>query len=69
MAALAKDVMVVKALSKQLKEERRKKNIPAFKVPFAASPYYYQHRVLPILKKHRVVELLVSEGGCLQVNH
>ena len=55
MAALVKDVVVVKALSKQLKEERRKKNIPAFKVPFAASPYYYQHRVLPILKKHSVV--------------
>ncbi|KAF4385524.1 hypothetical protein F8388_010080 [Cannabis sativa] len=66
MAALAKDVVVVKTLPKHLKGERRKKKIPVFKVPFAASPYYYQHHVLPMLKKHQVVELVVSEGGCLQ---
>ena len=67
MAALAKDVIVVKTLPKNLKGERRKKKIPVFKVPFAASPYYYQHHVLPMLKQHQVVELVVSEGGCLQV--
>ena len=67
MATLAKDVLVVKTLPKHLKGERRKKNIPVFKVPHSTSPYYYQRHVLPMLKKHLVVELVVSEGGCLQV--
>lgn len=67
MAALAKDVKVVKTLPKDLKEQRRKKNIPVFKVPYAASLYYYQQHVLPMLKKHQVVQLVVSDGGCLQV--
>lgn len=65
--ALAKDVKVVKTLPKNLKGARRKKEIPSFKVPHSASPYYYLHYVLPVLKKHSVVELVVSDGGCLQV--
>ncbi|XP_054801563.1 O-fucosyltransferase 27 [Prosopis cineraria] len=64
--ALAKDVKIVKTLPKNLKGARRKKEIPSFKVPRSASPYYYLHNVLPVLKKHSVVELVVSEGGCLQ---
>lgn len=67
MAALSKDVKVVKTLPKNLKGQRKKKNIPSFKVPYSSSPYYYKHHVLPILKKHSVVELVVSDGGCLQV--
>lgn len=67
MAALEKDVKVIKTLPKDLKGQRRKKNIPVFKVPYSASPYYYQHHVLPVLKRHLVVELVVSDGGCLQV--
>lgn len=67
MAALEKDVKVIKTLPKDLKGQRRKKNIPVFKVPYSASPYYYQHHVLPMLKRHLVVELVVSDGGCLQV--
>ncbi|XP_004304190.1 PREDICTED: uncharacterized protein At1g04910 [Fragaria vesca subsp. vesca] len=66
MAALSKDIKVVKTLPKNLKGQRKKKNIPSFKVPYSASPYYYKHRVLPVLKKHSVVELVVSDGGCLQ---
>ncbi|GAB4832460.1 O-fucosyltransferase 27 [Ancistrocladus abbreviatus] len=66
MVALAKDVNIVKMLPKNLKEARRKKAIPIFRVPHSASPYFYMHRVLPILKKHSVVELVVSDGGCLQ---
>ncbi|KAM1009871.1 hypothetical protein ACFX13_046125 [Malus domestica] len=66
MAALSKDVKVVKTLPKNLKGQRRKKNIPVFKVPYSASPYYYKNHVLPVLKKHLVVELVVSDGGCLQ---
>lgn len=67
MAALAKDVRVVKTLPKNLKGARRKKEIPSFKVPHSASPYFYLHHVLPVLNKHSVVELVVSNGGCLQV--
>ncbi|KAK8588609.1 hypothetical protein V6N13_087515 [Hibiscus sabdariffa] len=66
MAALAKDVNIVKTLPKSLKSARRNKEIPVFRVPYAASPYYYLHNVLPILIKHSVVELVVSGGGCLQ---
>ncbi|XP_059284651.1 O-fucosyltransferase 27 [Lycium ferocissimum] len=65
-AALAKDVKIVKTLPKNLKGARRKKEIPSFKVPHGASPYFYLHHVLPMLTKHSVVELLVSSGGCLQ---
>ncbi|XP_023912253.1 O-fucosyltransferase 27 isoform X2 [Quercus suber] len=66
MAALAKDVKVVKTLPKNLKWARRKKEIPSFKVRYSASPYYYLNQVLVVLKRHSVVELVVSEGGCLQ---
>ncbi|KAF5480120.1 hypothetical protein F2P56_000887 [Juglans regia] len=66
MAALAKDVNIVKTLPKNLKWARRKKEIPSFKVPYSASPYYYLNQVLSVLKKHSVVELVVPEGGCLQ---
>ncbi|KAK6928049.1 GDP-fucose protein O-fucosyltransferase [Dillenia turbinata] len=53
MVALEKDVKVVKTLPKNLKGARRKKEIPVF-------------RVLPVLNRHSVVELVVSDGGCLQ---
>ncbi|XP_022771856.1 uncharacterized protein At1g04910-like isoform X1 [Durio zibethinus] len=65
-AALEKDVNIVKTLPKSLKSARRNKEIPVFRVPYSASPYYYLHNVLPILIKHSVVELVVSDGGCLQ---
>ncbi|CAI0553252.1 unnamed protein product, partial [Linum tenue] len=65
-AALVKDVKVVKTLPKSLKSARRKKEIPSFRVPRSASPYYYLHHVLPVLNKHSVAELVVSDGGCLQ---
>ncbi|XVF71328.1 hypothetical protein PTKIN_Ptkin12aG0028200 [Pterospermum kingtungense] len=66
MAALLKDVNIVKTLPKSLKSARRNKEIPVFRVPYSASPYYYLHNVLPVLIKHSVVELVVSDGGCLQ---
>ncbi|XP_056692439.1 O-fucosyltransferase 27 isoform X2 [Spinacia oleracea] len=68
MAALAKDVNIIKTLPKNLKEARRKKKIPLYRVPSSASPYFYRHQVLPMLRKHSVVELVVSDGGCLQSN-
>lgn len=64
---LAKDINIVKTLPKNLKGARRKKKIPSFKVSYSASPYFYLHHVLPVLNKHSVVELVVSDGGCLQV--
>ncbi|KAJ7000747.1 O-fucosyltransferase 27-like [Populus alba x Populus x berolinensis] len=66
MAALVKDVKVVKTLPQNLKDARRLKKIPSFRVPNSASPYFYLHHVLPVLIKHVVVELVVSDGGCLQ---
>ncbi|KAJ8751743.1 hypothetical protein K2173_025920 [Erythroxylum novogranatense] len=66
MAALTKDVNIVKTLPKNLKGARRKKEIPSFRVPRSASPYFYLHNVLPVLSKHSVVELVISDGGCLQ---
>ncbi|XP_057982094.1 O-fucosyltransferase 27 [Malania oleifera] len=66
LAALSKDVKIVKTLPKHLKGARRRKEIPVFRVSYSASPYFYLHHVLPILKKHSVVELVISDGGCLQ---
>ncbi|XP_047313357.1 O-fucosyltransferase 27 [Impatiens glandulifera] len=66
MLALAKDIKVVKILPKDLKGARRKKNIPMFKVSPSTSPYFYLHQVLPVLNRHSVVELIVSDGGALQ---
>ncbi|KAM7520612.1 hypothetical protein LguiB_019574 [Lonicera macranthoides] len=66
MAALAKDVKIVKTLPKNLKGARKKKEIPTFRVPNSATPYFYLHHVLPVLNKHSVVELVVYDGGCLQ---
>ncbi|KAI3452171.1 hypothetical protein Pfo_008836 [Paulownia fortunei] len=65
-AALAEDIKIVKTLPKDLKGARRKKEIPSFKVPNSASPYFYLHHVLPVLNRHSVVELVVPDGGCLQ---
>lgn len=64
--ALAKDVRVLKTLPKNLKWARRRKVIPMFRVPYSTSPEFYLLKVLPVLKKHSVVELVVSRGGCLQ---
>jgi len=48
MAALVKDVNIVKTLPKNLKWARRKKEIPSFKVRYSTSPYYYLNQVLSI---------------------
>lgn len=57
----------MKTLPKNLKGARRTKKIPMFRVSSSASPYFYLHNVLPVLNKHSVVELVISDGGCLQV--
>ncbi|KAF3776775.1 Uncharacterized protein EJ110_NYTH47450 [Nymphaea thermarum] len=65
-AALAKDVMVVKTLPQQLKVAKKNNDVPVFTVRFSTSPDFYLKSVLPMLKRHRVVEILVPDGGCLQ---
>ncbi|KAG9448619.1 hypothetical protein H6P81_008584 [Aristolochia fimbriata] len=65
-AALAKDVVIERNLPGNLKTARRKKEIPVFKVPRSTSTEFYLQMVLPVLKRHSVVELLISDGGCLQ---
>ncbi|KAL4185678.1 hypothetical protein AMTRI_Chr10g231900 [Amborella trichopoda] len=65
--SLSKDILVVKGLPKNFKLARKKNEIPVFAPPFSASPKFYLDRVLPVLKQHSVVELLVYDGGCLQV--
>ncbi|CAN6479262.1 unnamed protein product [Victoria cruziana] len=65
-AALAKDVMVVKTLPKQLKVAKRNNDVPVFTVRFSTSPDFYLKSVLPMLKRHSIVEILVPDGGCLQ---
>lgn len=51
-----------------LKWARRKKQIRSFKVSYGSWPYYYLHHVLlPVLIKYSVVELVVPNGGCLQI--
>lgn len=67
-AALAKDVMVVKTLPKQLKVAKRNNDVPVFTVRFSTSPDFYLKSVLPMLKRHSIVEILVPDGGCLQVS-
>lgn len=66
-AALEKDIIVARGLPKNFKAARKKKEIPVFKVSYSASPEFYLDNVLPVLKRHSVVELLVSDGGCLEV--
>lgn len=66
-AALKSDVIVVKTLPSELKEARRQKQFPIFKPTRSASPSYYTSEVLPALEKAKVVGLVISDGGCLQV--
>ncbi|XP_068638870.1 O-fucosyltransferase 27-like [Aristolochia californica] len=65
-AALAKDVVIERSLPRNLNAARRKKEIPVFRVLRSTSTDFYLQMVLPVLKRHSVVELLISDGGCLQ---
>ena len=66
-AALTNDVIVVKSLPKSLKEARKRKNITTFSPKNSASPTFYIREVLPKLKQAKVIGLVITEGGCLQV--
>ncbi|KAF8403435.1 hypothetical protein HHK36_011539 [Tetracentron sinense] len=66
-AALKKDVVVVKSLPKHLKEERKRNQFHTFKPKSSASPSFYIKELLPKLKKDKVIGLILTDGGCLQV--
>ena len=66
-AALSNDVVVVKSLPKDLKEVRKTAKFPTFSPQRSASPSFYIKEVLPKLKSSKVVGLLITDGGCLEV--
>lgn len=67
-AALANDVIVIKSLPSTLKEAWKRKEYKIFKPKNSASPSFYTREILPELKKAKVIGLVLTEGGCLQVS-
>jgi hypothetical protein len=66
--SLKNDVIIVKSLPENLKAGRRRSEFPTFRPKSSASPKYYIEEILPKLKKARVIGLILTDGGCLQVN-
>ncbi|GJX45947.1 embryo sac development arrest 30-like protein isoform X1 [Tanacetum coccineum] len=64
--SLRSDVIIVKDLPPKLKEIRKRKECPMFKPQKEASPEYYIKKVLPKLRKGKVIGLVVVDGGCLK---
>ncbi|KAJ0667036.1 putative GDP-fucose protein O-fucosyltransferase [Helianthus annuus] len=64
--SLKNDIIIVKNLPPNLKEARKRKEIPTFKPKKLASPDYYIKELLPELKKSKVIGLVITDGGCLQ---
>lgn len=50
-------------------ERRRKNEIPSFKTTSSASPDFYLDQILPKLKQSKVIGLIITNGGALQVLH
>lgn len=67
-AALANDVIVVKSLPLTHKAAWKRKEYQVFKPKSSASPSFYTREILPELKKAKVIGLVLTEGGCLQVS-
>ncbi|PKA65564.1 Uncharacterized protein AXF42_Ash005898 [Apostasia shenzhenica] len=65
-AALSNDVVVVRSLPNDLKQERKKKKYPMFSIRYSASPSFYINEVLPKLRQSKVVGLIIADGGCLE---
>lgn len=66
-AALAKDIIVVKSLPKSLKEARKRNELPTFKLKSSSTPSFYIKEVLPKLKEVKAIGVVLTDGGCLQV--
>ncbi|ONK62914.1 uncharacterized protein A4U43_C07F9430 [Asparagus officinalis] len=65
-AALSNDVVVVKSLPNDLKEDRKKNKFPILSLRRSAAPSFYIREVLPKLKKAKVVGFVIADGGCLE---
>lgn len=65
-AALAKDIIVVKSLPKSLKEARKRNELPTFKLKSSSTPSFYIKEVLPKLKEVKAIGVVLTDGGCLQ---
>lgn len=66
-AALANDVIIVTDLPPNLKEARKRKQLPTYRPQSTDSPSFYRNNILPKLKKAKVIGLIITDGGCLQV--
>ncbi|CAL0326764.1 unnamed protein product [Lupinus luteus] len=65
-AYLKNDVIIVKTLPGSLMERRERNEFPTFKPKSSASPNFYIKEILPKLKKSKVIELIIANGGALQ---
>ncbi|KAK8520122.1 hypothetical protein V6N12_004083 [Hibiscus sabdariffa] len=65
--SLKNDVNIVKTLPKYLKPAGKRSEFPIVKPQNSASPNFYVKEVLPKLKKAKVVGLIITDGGCLQI--
>lgn len=66
-AALTNDVTIVKSLPPILREARKRKEYQIFKPKSSAALRFYTSEVLPRLKKAKVIGLILTDGGCLEV--
>lgn len=65
--SLKNDVTIVKSLPVKLKAARKRNEFPTFRPKNSASPSYYINEILPKLKEAKVIGLVLTDGGCLQV--
>ena len=65
--ALENDVTLVGSLPKDLKEDRKNKKFLVIFPKNSASPSFFLEEVLSQLQRSKVIGLVVTEGGCLQV--
>ncbi|KAK3140983.1 hypothetical protein QOZ80_5AG0408560 [Eleusine coracana subsp. coracana] len=65
-AALSDDVAIVRGLSKDLREARKRIKFPTVSPKNSATPEYYRTEVLPRLVKSKVIGIIVNGGNCLQ---
>ncbi|KAK8918542.1 hypothetical protein KSP39_PZI021589 [Platanthera zijinensis] len=65
-AALSNDLVIVKTLPYDMRQDRKRNKFPTFSIRYSASPSFYMEEVLPKLKQSNAVGLLIADGGCLE---
>ncbi|KAL5727812.1 Protein EMBRYO SAC DEVELOPMENT ARREST 30 [Ranunculus cassubicifolius] len=65
-AALTRDIIVVKNMPKSLKEARKRNELPIFKLKSSNTPNFYINEVLPKLKQAKAIGVVLVDGGGLQ---